>query len=75
VGVPAAAAAAGATGHSGVVLTSIQPCAASATAAAATSFMTMRPAHLYRSVSTGKPVTQRSAKPPACMPVERHYLL
>lgn len=46
----------GATSHGGgVVLTAIRPpCAASATAAAAGSFMTMRPAHLYRSVSTGE---------------------
>lgn len=62
--VPTAAAAAAASGSGaaapavtshGVVLTAITPpCAASATAAAATSFMTMRPAHLYRSVSTGE---------------------
>ena len=55
---------AGGVASRGVVLTSIpQPCAASATAAAATSFMTMRPAHLYRSVSTGELGVQSSGWP------------
>jgi hypothetical protein len=55
---------AGGVASHGVVLTSIpQPCAASATAAAATSFMTMRPAHLYRSVSTGELGVQSSGWP------------
>jgi hypothetical protein len=53
IGEPGAAAGAH-PGH-GIVLAPVpQPCAASATAAAASSFMTMRPAHLYRSVSTGE---------------------